>query len=131
MSPNWAAKTVVRKGGELGWVSPGDTVPEFEAAMTKAALNTVVGPVRTQFGITCSKSLNASQDVTRERTRQSGCRSRCVTVKRMKRSRHGCANSGTARRSRSNKRHLDVHLQRNALQPARRRVTATKRLPDV
>lgn len=39
-----------QKGGELGWMSPGETVPEFEAAMSKAPLNTVVGPVRTQFG---------------------------------------------------------------------------------
>ena len=61
-----------QKGGELGWVSPGDTVPEFEAAMTKAALNTVVGPVRTQFGYHLLEvTERRSQDVTRERTRQS------------------------------------------------------------
>ncbi len=61
-----------QKGGELGWVSPGDTVPEFEAAMNKAALNTVVGPVRTQFGFHLLEvTERRSQDVTRERTRQS------------------------------------------------------------
>jgi peptidyl-prolyl cis-trans isomerase SurA len=61
-----------QKGGELGWVSPGETVPEFEAAMAKAALNTVVGPVRTQFGYHLLEvTERRSQDVTRERTRQS------------------------------------------------------------
>jgi peptidyl-prolyl cis-trans isomerase SurA len=60
------------KGGELGWVSPGDTVAEFEAAMTKAAVNTVVGPVRTQFGFHLIEVMERrSQDVTAERTRQS------------------------------------------------------------
>jgi len=61
-----------QKGGELGWVSPGETVPEFEAAMVKAALNTVVGPVRTQFGFHLLEvTERRSQDVTTERTRQS------------------------------------------------------------
>lgn len=61
-----------QKGGELGWVSPGETVPEFEAAMTKAAMNTVVGPVRTQFGFHLLEvTERRSQDVTTERTRQS------------------------------------------------------------
>jgi peptidyl-prolyl cis-trans isomerase SurA len=60
------------KGGELGWVSPGDTVPEFEAAMTKAAINTLVGPVRTQFGYHLIEvTERRNQDVTAERTRQS------------------------------------------------------------
>ena len=60
------------KGGELGWVSPGDTVAEFEAAMSKAAINTVVGPVRTQFGFHLIEVMERrSQDVTAERTRQS------------------------------------------------------------
>ncbi len=60
------------KGGELGWVSPGDTVAEFEAAMSKAAVNTVVGPVRTQFGFHLIEVMERrSQDVTAERTRQS------------------------------------------------------------
>lgn len=60
------------KGGELGWISPGDTVPEFEAAMTKAPLNTVIGPIRSQFGFHLIEvTERRSQDVTKERTRQS------------------------------------------------------------
>ncbi len=38
------------KGGELGWVSPGDTVPEFEAAMAKLKIGEMSPPVRTPFG---------------------------------------------------------------------------------
>ena len=60
------------KGGELGWVSPGDTVAEFEAAMSKAPLNTVIGPIRTQFGFHLLEVMERrTQDVTAERTRQS------------------------------------------------------------
>lgn len=60
------------KGGELGWVSPGDTVADFEAAMSKAPINTVVGPIRTQFGFHLIEvTERRSQDVTAERTRQS------------------------------------------------------------
>ena len=60
------------KGGELGWVSPGDTVAEFEAAMNKAPINTVIGPIRTQFGFHLIEVMERrTQDVTNERTRQS------------------------------------------------------------
>ena len=38
------------KGGDLGWVSPGDTVPEFEQAMTKLKPGEMSGPVRSPFG---------------------------------------------------------------------------------
>lgn len=38
------------RGGELGWINPGDTVPEFEQAMTTLPLNTISEPVRTPFG---------------------------------------------------------------------------------
>jgi peptidyl-prolyl cis-trans isomerase SurA len=38
------------KGGDLGWISPGETVPEFEKAMNKLPLNTVSQPVKSQFG---------------------------------------------------------------------------------
>lgn len=38
------------KGGDLGWVAPGELVPEFEKTMNKLALNQVSKPVKTQFG---------------------------------------------------------------------------------
>lgn len=37
-------------GGNLGWVSPGQMVPEFEQAMLAADIGEIYGPVRSQFG---------------------------------------------------------------------------------
>ncbi|MDP8977218.1 MAG: peptidylprolyl isomerase [Actinomycetota bacterium] len=39
-----------RQGGDLGRITPGQTVPAFEEAALGAAEDEVVGPVRTQFG---------------------------------------------------------------------------------
>lgn len=38
------------KGGNLGWVNPGEMVPEFDKAMAKLELNEISEPVRTPFG---------------------------------------------------------------------------------
>jgi len=38
------------KGGTLGWLMPGETVPEFEQALNSLEPGTVSEPVRTQFG---------------------------------------------------------------------------------
>ncbi len=37
-------------GGKLGWVSPGDTVPEFEKAMNNLAPGQISEPIRSPFG---------------------------------------------------------------------------------
>jgi len=39
------------EGGDLGWVSPGGFVPEFEEAMNQLPLNGISGPVPSRFGI--------------------------------------------------------------------------------
>ncbi len=39
------------RGGELGWVVPGDVVPEFERAMNQLKVGEISQPVRTQFGL--------------------------------------------------------------------------------
>jgi peptidyl-prolyl cis-trans isomerase SurA len=38
------------KGGDLGWLSPGDTVPEFEDVMTALGPNEVSEPFQSPFG---------------------------------------------------------------------------------
>jgi peptidyl-prolyl cis-trans isomerase SurA len=58
------------KGGDLGWVNPGDTVPEFEQAMSKLKVNELSGPVRSPFGwhlILVEE--RRTQDVSQERKR--------------------------------------------------------------
>lgn len=37
-------------GGDLGWVNPGDTVPEFETAMNALAPQEISQPIRSPFG---------------------------------------------------------------------------------
>jgi len=39
-----------QRGGELGEFSPGQMVREFDEVVFSAELNTVQGPVKTQFG---------------------------------------------------------------------------------
>jgi peptidyl-prolyl cis-trans isomerase SurA len=38
------------RGGDLGWISPGETVPDFERAVDALPLDGVSEPVRTPFG---------------------------------------------------------------------------------
>ncbi|KVD88078.1 molecular chaperone SurA [Burkholderia sp. ABCPW 14] len=38
------------QGGDLGWISPGETVPEFERAMNGLQDGQVSNPVRTEYG---------------------------------------------------------------------------------
>lgn len=59
------------KGGDLGWISPGDTVPDFEKAMGSLAIGEISQPVRTPFGWHLIQvSERRTQDVTTERQRE-------------------------------------------------------------
>ncbi len=44
-------KVSASKGGDLGWVSPGDLVPRFEEAMNRLQPNEVSDVVETRFGL--------------------------------------------------------------------------------
>lgn len=58
------------KGGDLGWVNPGDTVPEFERAMNALQPGEVSPPVRSPFGWHLIQVIERRlQDVTDERKR--------------------------------------------------------------
>jgi peptidyl-prolyl cis-trans isomerase SurA len=56
------------KGGDLGWIYPGDTVPEFERAMNRLAIKEVSEPVQSPFGYHLIEVLERRmQDVSDER----------------------------------------------------------------
>jgi peptidyl-prolyl cis-trans isomerase SurA len=58
------------RGGDLGWLSPGDTVPEFERAMDALEPGAVSGPVKTPFGWHLIQVLERrNEDMSRERQR--------------------------------------------------------------
>jgi peptidyl-prolyl cis-trans isomerase SurA len=59
------------KGGDLGWISPGDTVPDFEQAMNKLKIGELSPAVRSPFGwhlVVVSE--RRTQDITAERQRE-------------------------------------------------------------
>ncbi len=58
------------KGGDLGWLSPGDTVPEFERAMNALKPGEISAPVRSPFGWHLIQVLERrSEDMSNERQR--------------------------------------------------------------
>ena len=58
------------KGGDLGWVSAGDLVPDFQAAMDRLKVNDVSQPVRSPFGWHLIQVLERrEQDVSKDRQR--------------------------------------------------------------
>lgn len=59
------------KGGDLGWLYQGDTVPEFEKMMDGLKIKEISQPVRTQFGFHLIQVLERRvEDVSPERKRQ-------------------------------------------------------------
>ena len=58
------------KGGNLGWLLPGETVPEFERALDELELGELSQPVRSQFGYHLIEVLDRrDSDVSEERQR--------------------------------------------------------------
>ncbi len=58
------------KGGDLGWLSPGDTVPDFERAMDALQPGQVSDPVRSPFGFHLIKVVERrDEDLSEERQR--------------------------------------------------------------
>jgi peptidyl-prolyl cis-trans isomerase SurA len=58
------------KGGDLGWMVPGDTVPEFEAAMDALKPGEMSGVVKTDYGYHLVQVVERkSEDVTHEKER--------------------------------------------------------------
>lgn len=62
-------------GGSLGWISPGDLVPEFEQAMNALAPGEISPPFQTQFGFHIVQVLerrehDSTEDVKRAKARE-------------------------------------------------------------
>jgi peptidyl-prolyl cis-trans isomerase SurA len=58
------------KGGDLGWIYPGDTVPEFERAMDALKIGDVSEPIQSPFGFHLIEVLERkTADVSDERLR--------------------------------------------------------------
>ncbi|CAN7605662.1 peptidylprolyl isomerase [Pseudoduganella sp. LjRoot289] len=62
--------TSASKGGDLGWLYPGDTLPEFEAAVNGLKIGEVSEPVETSFGYHLIEVLERkSEDLSKEKQR--------------------------------------------------------------
>jgi peptidyl-prolyl cis-trans isomerase SurA len=58
------------KGGDLGWLYPGDTVPEFERAMNALQPGQISEPIESPFGFHLIQVIERkTDDVTQERQR--------------------------------------------------------------
>lgn len=59
-----------KSGGDLSWVNPGDTVPEFEKTMNVLALGEISNIIKTQFGLHVIQVLERrNQDMSKEASR--------------------------------------------------------------
>ncbi len=59
------------KGGDLGWINPGDTVPDFERAMNALKPGQLSAPIRSPFGWHIILVVDRrTQDITKDRQRE-------------------------------------------------------------
>lgn len=63
------------RGGELGWLSPGETVPAFEETMNRLAVGQISTPIQSPFGwhiieVLERREVDASRDLLRARAQE-------------------------------------------------------------
>jgi peptidyl-prolyl cis-trans isomerase SurA len=70
MARQYSEDGSANNGGDLGWVNPGDTVPQFEKAMNELAPGEISAPVRSPFGWHIIQVIERrKQDMTKEASR--------------------------------------------------------------
>ncbi|EEO28354.2 peptidylprolyl isomerase [Oxalobacter paraformigenes] len=70
LAKTYSNDTSASRGGDLGWIYPGDTVPEFEKALVSLQPGEISEPVETQFGFHLIQVLDKkTDDVSLERKR--------------------------------------------------------------
>ena len=61
------------EGGDLGWVSPGDTVPEFEQALAEMPLQELSQPIKSRFGWHLVQALERRSHDTTDEVKRTQC----------------------------------------------------------
>ncbi|MDP1766388.1 MAG: peptidylprolyl isomerase [Methylotenera sp.] len=70
LARQYSEDSTASNGGDLGWVNPGDTVPQFEKAMNDLKDGQTSQPVRSQFGWHIIQVIERrSQDMSKESAR--------------------------------------------------------------
>ncbi|MGZ3253252.1 MAG: peptidylprolyl isomerase [Burkholderiaceae bacterium] len=70
LAKSYSNDSTAAKGGDLGWIYPGDTVPEFERAMDALKVGQVSEPIESPFGYHLIQVLERkTTDVSDERQR--------------------------------------------------------------
>lgn len=70
LAKQYSEDSTASSGGDLNWVNPGDTVPQFEKAMNELKELQISPPVRTQFGWHLIQVIERrSQDMSKEAAR--------------------------------------------------------------
>ncbi|CAN4268895.1 SurA Parvulin-like peptidyl-prolyl isomerase [Methylophilaceae bacterium] len=70
LARQYSEDSTASSGGDLNWVNPGDTVPQFEKAMNELKDMQISMPVRTQFGWHLIQVMERrSQDMSKEAAR--------------------------------------------------------------
>ncbi len=62
LAKTYSNDTSASRGGDLGWIYPGDTVPEFEKALVSLNPGEISDPVETQFGFHLIQVLDKKTD---------------------------------------------------------------------
>jgi peptidyl-prolyl cis-trans isomerase SurA len=65
--------TSAAEGGDLEWLSPGDTVPEFEEAIAALPLGELSQPIKTRFGWHLAQVLERRSHDTTDEMKRTQC----------------------------------------------------------